>query len=129
MRLPVLALVTAFSALSLPALAQPPAPGSTHTFRDPLYFSTVVCDTLEQVRSIVDAEQPQSAYLALAHTPNDALEPTCAAMTPTGVVVEVVSLGIMKRDGLTFRAWAVETTVGTHHGYALYLERIVMVTA
>jgi hypothetical protein len=111
------------------AMAQPPTTGSTYTFLDPVFQGTVFCDTLEEVRHIATADQPEQVYQEYLMTANDRHEPTCAAIVPTGLVVEVLPLGVMERAGHHFNAWAVETRVGKITGYALYLEYFEMVTA
>jgi hypothetical protein len=108
--------------LATPAMAQPPEQGTTHTFVDPIYGGTVFCDTLAQVREIATAREPLEAYARLFNTANARDEPTCMAMKPTGLVVDVVALGNMDRDARHFHAWAVEARIDATTGYALYLE-------
>jgi hypothetical protein len=127
MRKTLLALV--LTALPGVALAQPPAAGTIHTFYDPVFTGTVFCDTLEQVREIATAEVPSDIYLNYLQTANDRNEPTCATIIPTGEVVNVMPLGIMKEDGQHFHAWAVEAKVGGFTAFGLYLEHFDMVTA
>lgn len=115
-------LAIAMAAVPQVAAAQPPATGTTHTFLDPVYEGTVFCDTFEQVREIVDADQPLAVYMKYLRTLNARNEPTCAAIVPTGVVLEVKPLGVMERDEKQFNAWAVKARVGQVTGYALYLE-------
>ena len=122
LRLVVAALALAASAL--PALAQPPTPGSTYTFRDPVFQGTVFCDTLEQVRDIVVADEPNSIYAMYRVTPNHRNEPICMAIIPTGLVVSVTQVGTMVRGGDRYTAWAIETVVAGFTAYALYLERV-----
>ena len=111
------------------AAAQPPAAGSTHTFYDPIFVGTVFCDSIDEVRAIVAAEEPEAVYRTFLLQPNARNEPTCAAIMPTGYVVAVVPLGVMERSGKHFRAWAVETRVSSGTGFALYLEYFEMVRA
>lgn len=106
------------------ALAQPPTVGSVHRFVDPIYHGTVLCDTLEQVRQIAEAEQPDQIYLAYLATPNALNEPTCAAVVTTGLVLDVEPLGLLARDGADFSAWAIEVQIGAGTGYMLYLEQV-----
>lgn len=122
-------LALAFAVVPQIALAQPPATGSTHTFYDPVFTGTVFCDTLEQVRHIAMAEAPTEIFRDYLLTVNDYNEPTCAVIVPTGIVVDVRPLGVMRRDGLRFNAWAIETRVGALIGFALYLEHFEMVIA
>lgn len=111
------------------ALAQPPAAGSTHTFYDPVFAGTVFCDTLEQVTEIATAATPRDTFIAYLQKVNDRNEPTCATIMPTGLVVSVKPLGVMKSDGEHFNAWAVEARVGSATGFALYLEHFEMIIA
>jgi hypothetical protein len=127
MRKTLVALVLA--ALPGVALAQPPAAGTIHTFYDPVFTGTVFCDTLEQVREIATAEIPSDIYLDYLQTANDRNEPTCATIVPTGEVVKVMLLGVMKEDGQHFNAWAVEAKVGDVIAFGLYLEQFEMTTA
>lgn len=127
MKRPLLAL--ALAAFPAAALAQPPAEGTTHTFFDPLYVGTVVCDTFDEVLAIATADNPQDVYLNLYQEANDRNEPRCAAIIATGIVVDVTPLGVMKRDDLHFNAWAVETLVGDVTAYALYIEHFELVIA
>jgi hypothetical protein len=122
-------LALALAALPGIAIASPPAAGTSYTFYDPVFAGTVFCDTLAQVRKIATADSPQEVYMDLYQTPNEVKQPTCAAVVPTGVIVSVVSLGVMHREGLHFNAWAIETNVGGTTGYALYLEQFEMIIA
>ena len=108
------------------ALAQPPAAGSTHTFVDPIYKGTVFCDTLEQVREIATAEQPETVYREYMFAKNARNEPVCLAIVPTAVVNDVTRLGMMQRDDKLFVAWAVKATVGGVVAYGLYIEEVVI---
>jgi hypothetical protein len=94
-----------------------------------VFTGTVFCDTLEQVREIATAEVPSDIYLNYLQTANDRNEPTCATIIPTGEVVKVMPLGVMKEDGQHFNAWAVEAKVGGFIAFGLYLERFDLVTA
>jgi hypothetical protein len=115
--------------VSTSALAEPPAVGGTHTFFDPVYSGTVFCDTLEQVQEIVTAENPQEVYRRYLYRKNSLGEPVCLAIIPTGEVQSVTPLGVMKRDGMHFNAWAVEITVNGVTGVGLYLEKFELVVA
>ncbi len=108
------------------AVAQPPAQGTTHTFVDPTFLGTVFCDTYDEVLAIVTADEPAAVYAQLFNQRNERNEPRCAAIIPTGVVLGATSLGFMKRDGMHFQAWAIETQVGAYTGFALYLEEVVI---
>jgi len=119
-RAPFLAL--ALAAIPQFALAQPPSAGATHTFRDPIFNGTVFCDTLDAVRAIATAEAPDETYANYYLTTNLRDEPICMAIAPTGVVVEVIPIGIMLKGGQRYQAWAVETDVGGVTAFALYLE-------
>ena len=104
------------------AFAQPPTAGSLHTFVDPLFGRTVVCDTVEQVQAIADAAEPQAKFMEFFDTPNARHEPTCAALAPTAVVVDVQPLGRIERGGKSFYAYAVQSNARGVTFYALYLE-------
>jgi hypothetical protein len=112
-----------------PAWAEPPAVGTTHTFHDPVFRGTVFCDTLDDVWSIATAEQPDEIYGLYRVTTNARDEPICMAIVPTALVVEVTPIGVMKRNGHDYNAWAVETDVGGVTAFALYLERVTRVAA
>ncbi len=120
----LVAAALALAASSLPSYAQPPTPGATHTFRDPVFQGTVFCDTLDQVRDIAIADEPNSIYAMYRITPNHRNEPICMAIVPTGKVVSVTPIGTMMRDGERYTAWAVETEVAGFTAYALYLEQV-----
>lgn len=111
------------------ALASPPSAGSVHTFVDPMFRDTVVCDDLDQVRSIASAAQPEQRFFELFQQMNARNEPTCAAMVPTGVVVDVLPLGRIERDDKHFYAYAVKSDAAGVTFYALYLEFVDMVRA
>jgi hypothetical protein len=105
------------------ALAQPPSKGTTHTFIDPIFASTVFCDTYFEVLAIATAADPAEVYADFMARRNYKNEPVCAAIVPTGYIVDIRELGIMLRDGKRFDAWAIETRVGDTTGFALYLEQ------
>lgn len=104
------------------AFAQPPTAGSLHTFVDPLFGRTVICDTVEQVTAIAVAAEPEAKFLEFFGTPNAQHEPTCDAMAPTALVVDVQPLGRIERAGKSFYAYAVQSDAGGVTFYALYLE-------
>jgi hypothetical protein len=114
---------------SLPALAAPPTAGSTYTFYDPVFRGTVFCDTLDEIWRIATADEPDDMYANYRVTTNDADEPICMAIAPTGVVLEVTPIGVMERQGGRFNAWAIETEIGGVRAFALYLERFAYVSA
>ena len=60
--------------------------------------------------------------MELFGTPNARNEPTCAAMVPTGVVIDVQPLGRLMRDGKSFYAYAVQSDAGCITVYARYLD-------
>ena len=120
-------LTLAMTAFSGAAFAQPPSEGTTHTFVDPIYKGTVFCDTLDQVRDIATAEEPEAVYRDYMFAKNARNEPVCLAIVPTAVVTDVTRLGMMERDGKHFVAWAVKATVGGVTAYGLYLEEVVIV--
>ncbi len=104
------------------AYASPPATGSVHTFFDPLFGQTVICDKVEQILAIAVAEKPDAKFRELFGTPNARNEPSCAAMVPTGVVIDVQPLGRLMRNGKSFYAYAVQSDAGGVTFYALYLD-------
>ena len=129
---PALAFMSAALALALgasAALAGPPALGTLHTFRDPVFRETVICDTLDQVRRIATAAVPDDMFTAFYMTTNEHDEPMCVAVVPTGHVVEVTPLGVMERNGRQYNAWAVETRLPGGTVFALYLEHVVLTSA
>ena len=113
----------ALAMAATPTLAQPPVAGTTHTFLDPVFKGTVVCDTLDQVWAIATAGAPNDVYADYNMLTNELDEPICMAIVPTGRVLEVIPIGIMERNGKSYQAWAVETDVGGVTAFALYLER------
>jgi hypothetical protein len=104
------------------AFASPPTAGSVHTFVDPMFGQTVVCDTAEQLQAIAVARDSQAKFLELYGTPNAKREPTCDAIAPTGVVMDVKPLGRMMKDGKSFYAYAVQSDAGGVTFFALYLD-------
>jgi hypothetical protein len=116
--------VAALLLATMPTLAAPPVTGTTHTFVDPVFKGTIFCDTAEQVRRIATAKTPDAVYGNFRLTTNDNDEPICMAIVPTGVVVDVIPLGTMIREGEAFSAWAVETDVNGTTAFALYLEHV-----
>jgi hypothetical protein len=129
LRLGFAALFAALAGGTIPALAAPPAPGTTHTFFDPIFRGTIFCDRMEEVRAIAEADEPDYIYGGLRASLNEQNEPVCMAIVPTAVVVEVIPLGVMERDGKHYNAWAVETDVNGVTAFALYLERYEYVAA
>jgi hypothetical protein len=117
--------VTAFALAVAPlaASAAPPAAGTTHTFRDPIFNGTVVCDTLDQVWDIATSDEPDDVYGLYRITANEMDEPTCMAIVPTGTVIDVTPIGVMEKGGDSYNAWAVETDINGVIVYVLYLER------
>jgi hypothetical protein len=82
----------------------------------------VVCDRSEQVQAIALADEPDAKLREFVYLRNARNEPTCAAMVPTGLVVDVRPLGRMMRDGKSFYAYAVQSDAAGVTFYALYLE-------
>jgi hypothetical protein len=122
----VVAAATAL-ALAAPAVAAPPSVGTTHTFLDPVFRGTVFCDTVDQVRHIATAKAPDDIYGVYRVTTNERDEPMCMAIVPTALVVDVIPLGVMLREGEAYSAWAVETDIGGVTAFALYLEHVATV--
>jgi hypothetical protein len=122
-------LLSAFLALPQIALSAPPAPGDVHTFVDPEFQETVLCDRVEEVEAIALADDPAATFRQYFAVRNEFGEPVCAAVVPTGRVVALSAIGIMQQNGRHYRAWAVEIRVGDRTGVALYLEFFERVTA
>lgn len=120
------ALAVAAVAAAVPGMAsaQPPAIGSTHTFLDPVFHGTVLCDTADQVRAIATAKQPSETYALYRMTTNDIDEPLCMAIAPTGRIIDVSPIGITVLSDSQYRAWVIEADVDGTTAFALYLEPI-----
>lgn len=118
-----IALTTAMTmASTCGALAEPPKVGTTHAFVDPVFRGTVFCDTREQVEAIATAAQPDHAYAALLFTANDVGEPTCLAVAPTALVVDVAPLGVMTKGRRDFDSWVIEVDIDGITAFGLYIE-------
>jgi hypothetical protein len=115
-------LAIGFALASTATLAQPPLKGATHTFVDPVFATTVFCDSYFELLAIATAAEPADVYSEFMARRNSDNEPVCAAMISTGIVMDVRPLGIMIRDNQRYDAWAIETRVGDATGFALYLE-------
>ena len=87
------------------------------------------CDTLKEIRTIAEADNPDTAYAMFYLTTNAQDEPICMTIAPTARVVAVTPLGVMAKDGRHYNAWAVETDVDGTTAFALYLERFTLVNA
>lgn len=121
-----LAAAVALACMTAPgaALAQPPQAGTVHTFLDPMSNSgTVFCDGFEHVNAIARANDPDGVYEFYRTTANALNEPVCMAIIPTGLVVDVVPLGVMTRNGRSYDAWAVETDIEGTTVFGLYVEQ------
>lgn len=105
------------------ALAAPPAAGQMHDFTDPVFRGTIFCDTLDAVEAIAKADAPDDMYAAYYLTANQIGEPFCMAIAPKALVVAVTPIGVMRKNGHDYDAWAVETRVADTTVFALYLER------
>jgi hypothetical protein len=117
-------LAAAAMLLAVPAFAQPPSTGSVSQFPTP----SILCDTEEQVQSIVDAfeegvEAGTERFGELFQQLNHLSEPTCA-ITPVrvGLAVESQNLGWVDIGGEEFYAWIVHIENGAGDAYYLYLE-------
>lgn len=51
------------------------------------------------------------------------------AIVPTGVVIDVLPIGVMQRNGKQYDAWAIETEIEGVTVFALYLERVAAISA
>jgi hypothetical protein len=113
----------------LPAAADPPRIGVTHMFKDPVFTNTVFCDTADQIEAIAASDDPAKSYYTLFNTPNAHGEPTCAAGVAVGVVQNIRALPQMVRDGVRYRAWALQVHLGRFVLWALYLEKAETLTS
>jgi hypothetical protein len=111
------------------ANAAPPSIGLEHSFFDPYFGSTVMCDTREQVESIALSDTPKVVYRSYMQTPNEVNEPTCLAVYPQGTVLNVHPIGVMHDHGKSFNAWAVQIHLETTTAWVLYLEEFREVAA
>lgn len=74
----------------------------------PINQRAVVCDTLDQVKSIAESPMPQILYGMYAETLNSINEPTCALGQFASVsALDTTSLGLMVIDGKKWDATAV----------------------
>jgi len=90
--------------------------------------ASVVCDTKEQLQSIVAAfdqgvEAAQSRYIQLFATMNARHEPTCAVTAVgTSVTRETADLGMFEVGRKSFHGWSIHVANDAGDGYYLYLE-------
>jgi hypothetical protein len=81
------------------------------------------------IRRIATADAPEDMCAAFYMTTNEYDEPMCAAVVPTGHVVNVTPLGVVERRGRHCNAWAVETRLPGGTVFAIYLEPVVLTSA
>lgn len=107
------------------AYAGPPPQG----YRGGFEQASILCDTQEQLQSIVEAfgegtGAAQARYSELFATRNAKSEPTCAfAAVRVAVTGESLDLGSFEIDGSEFHAWSVHIRNVAGEGYYLHLER------
>lgn len=117
-------ILSAVLAMSSAALAAPPQAGSTNVvFEDPVYGSTVICDTLDQIKDIASAPDPNQIFKAYFGLKNEKGEPTCAATEFSADVTSVEPIGDMHQDTVAFHAWAVGISHNGFTAFVLYLEQ------
>ena len=110
------------------AYADPPPPGTEDfVFFDPHLHNVVVCDTKEEIQTIVLAPAPEDQFLNLYLTPNPEGNPTCLAGVPKADVIDWTPVGIIHFPHATAKAYAVHVKnkpwplwVGSY--WVLYLE-------
>lgn len=78
------------------ACAAPPAVGeANYAFADPVFSDVVFCDTLDQIKEIASAPDPNEVFKKYVALKNDTDESTCAAAAFYATVTSVESIGIM----------------------------------
>ena len=118
------ALLLAAPLLATPAGAQPPAEGTV----GPLTQPSILCDTSNQLQSIVDAFEKgadvgQARFVELFHTKNGKHEPTCAIVpVRLAIAVDSTPIGRIKISGQDVYGWIVHIKNDVGDGYYLYLE-------
>ncbi len=108
------------------AYAAPPTINAGFTFEDPYFGQTVMCDTADEIRSIVKASKPNEEFKKLYETPNSEGSPTCIAASFAAQVLSVEPSGMMTFDsGDQFASWIVEVTGNgsPKSAFVLYLEK------
>jgi hypothetical protein len=112
----------ALLAAALPANAQPPQ-GKYQS------ETVIVCDTAEQIRSIVAAGKNNdetgafTQFTAFAKQLNAAKEPACTIVDVNAAADQAIELGTFSIFAATPRhAWAVHITHGSIDGWMLYTE-------
>lgn len=117
--------LVALALLASPALAGPP-PGWQGGFSRP----SILCDTLDQVRGIVEglresAAEGRARYVRLAGVRNPAGEPTCAITAVRRVTVgAAVDLGELPIGAAIMHAWSLPVSNHAGSGHYLYLEAV-----
>lgn len=90
--------------------------------------ASIVCDTAEQLQSIVDAfatstEAAKQRFGELFALRNAVNEPTCAVTAIRRFTAgESIDLGIITMNGTAFHGWSVNIINRNGTGYYLYLE-------
>lgn len=116
-------LAFAFAMAGGVALAAPPPLNASYDFVDPVFGTTVFCDTLEQVKEIAAAPIPNEVFKKYRDLKNATGEPTCANAAFSADVVEVDPIPNMHETGWAFHAWAVQFKAPDGVPlWALYLE-------
>lgn len=106
-------------------LAAPPLVGTIADITDPVFGNNVLCDTTDEIKSIVSAPDPIAQFSVLNATTNTVGEPTCAAVViDAGTVTSIESIGVVRVHGHAFNGWIVGLHNGTFDVHALYLELI-----
>jgi hypothetical protein len=107
-----------------PAVAQPPPLGWVGALSQP----SILCDTSDQVQSIVDAfaigpERGRARFAALVATINDKNEPTCAlTAVPLAESAGSTQLGVVRIGDVDLYGWIVRVRNGGAEGFYLHLE-------
>jgi hypothetical protein len=117
-------LATAATLFAASAAAQPPQQGWVGELSQP----SILCDTSDQVQSIVDAfaigpERGRARFAALVATINDYNEPTCAlTAVPLAESAGSIQLGIVRIGDVDLYGWIVHLRKGGAEGFYLHLE-------
>jgi hypothetical protein len=122
MKLPVLAAAAVL--IGAPVVAQPPPSG----WVGPLTQPSILCDTSEQLQSIVDAfeesaEAGKQRLVELFNLMNSRQEPTCAVVAiQMARTSGSTDLGRLSIAGADVYGWILHVENRVGEGYFLYLE-------
>lgn len=109
--------------------AAPPVIGATADITDVVFGNNVLCDTSDEIKSIVSAPDPFAQFGVLNGVLNAAGEPTCAAVVINGgTVTSIEPIGVVRVHDHAFNGWIVGIHNGTYDVDALYLEPITEVS-